>query len=158
VKRIAMLLCVVSVLGKPALAADATKVTFETYSGYFVSNKFEPNAAESLMVITDQKQFDKAFGVATVMGDKSHRLPKDAFKSRIVLAVIKRGSAVVDYKVASVIVKDGVVELRYSTSSKQSDTATFASPLIVSIPKGKYTAIKFMEGGKTMKEVAVGKE
>ena len=61
-------------IGHLALAADATKLSFDTYSGYFVSNKFEPNAAESFVVINDQEQFDKVFGVAMVMGDKSHRL------------------------------------------------------------------------------------
>lgn len=154
--EIAVLLFVIGVLGRPAQAADATKLTFDTYSGYFVSNKFEPNTAESFVVITGQEQFDKVFGVAMVMGDKSHRLPKDAFKSLMVVAAIKRGSAVVVYKVEGVIIKDDVVELRYTTTSKKSNTANFASPLIVSIPKGKYTAVKFVEGGKMMKKVEMG--
>lgn len=154
----AVLLFVIGVIGQPAQAADATKLTFDTYSGYFVSNKFEPNAAESFVVVTDQEQFDKVFGAAMVMQDKSHRLPKDAFKSLMVVAAIKRGSEVVEYKVEGVTVKDGVVELRYTTTSKKSDTATFANPLIVSIPRGKYTAVKFVEGGRTIKQVEIGKK
>ena len=72
----------------------ATKLNFNVYSGYFVSNKFEPDAAESFVVLADQEQFDKVFGAAFVMRDKSHRLPKDAFKSLLVIAAIKRGNAV----------------------------------------------------------------
>ena len=136
-----------------ASAAEPAKLSFDTYSGYFVSNKFEPDAAESFVVITSRQQFDKVFGVAFVMGDKSHRLPKDAFKSNIVLAAIKRGKAVWEYKVAGVTVDNGLVNLRYTATSKKSDTATFACPLIVSIPKGDYAAIQFWDGGKAVKKV-----
>ena len=138
-----------------ALAAERTKLPFDTYSGYFVSNKFEPDAAESFVVLNDQEQFDKAFGVAFVMGDKSHRLPKDAFKSLMVVAAIKRGAAVVEYKVEAVTEANGVVELHYTTTSKKSDSATFACPLIVSIPKGKHSAVEFVENGKPVKKLAL---
>ena len=135
--KVAFLLVVMGWFGQSVLAADPVKLPFDTYSGYFVSNKFEPDAAESFLVITDQGQFDKVFGVAMVMGDKSHRLPKDAFKSNIVLAAIKRGKAYWEFKVEAVTEANGVVELRYTTTEKKSDSATFACPLIVSIPKGR---------------------
>jgi hypothetical protein len=136
----------------PAPPADhETRLAFDTYSGYFVSNKFEPNAAESFAVIRDQAQFDKVFGVAMVMGDKSHRLAADAFRSNVVVAAIKRDHAVWAFNVESVSENEGVVTLRYSTIAKKSDTAEFASPLIVSIPKGEYTAVQFVEGGNLVK-------
>ncbi len=141
-----------------ASAAEPAKLSFDTYSGYFVSNKFEPDAAESFVVITSQEQFDKVFGVAFVMGDKSHRLPKDAFKSNIVLAAIKRGKAVWEYKVDGVTLGNGLVNLRYTATSRKSDSATFACPLIVSIPKGDYKEIQFWDGGKTVKKVKVSSE
>jgi hypothetical protein len=164
-KRIAVtfLLLVVGWQVHSALAADATKpkgtkLPFDTYSGYFVSNKFEPKAAESFVVIHDQEQFDKVFGVAFVMGDKSHRLAKDAFKSNVVLAAIKRGKALWEYCVTGAPETNGVVELRYTSTSKKSDSATFACPLIVSIPKGKYTAVQFVENKKPIKTVSIGKK
>ena len=86
--EVALLFSIIGWQSCPTLAADAAKLAFDTYEGYFVSNQFEPNAAESFVVITGQGQFDKVFGVATVMGDKSHRLLKDAFKSNMVLAAI----------------------------------------------------------------------
>jgi len=82
---IILLLAAVCCLGQRLSAAEPAKLAFDTYGGYFVSNKFEPKVAESFVAITHQKQFDKVFGVAFVMRDKSHRLPKDAFKSNIVL-------------------------------------------------------------------------
>jgi hypothetical protein len=53
--------------GPAARAGDETKLPFDTYSGYFVSNQFQPNAPESIVVIGDQEQFDRVFGVAFVM-------------------------------------------------------------------------------------------
>jgi hypothetical protein len=145
-------------LGGLAQAAAPVKLAFDTYSGYFVSNKFEPDAAESFLVIANQGQFDKVFGVGMVMGDKSHRLPKDAFKSNIVLAAIKRGKAVWEFKVERVTLEDAVVELRYTTTEKKSDSANFACPMIVSIPKGKYMAVRFVENGSAVRTVAIAKE
>ena len=147
---------VICCLGQELSAAEPIKLPFDTYSGYFVSNRFEPDAAESFLVITDQKQFDKVFGVAMVMGDKSHRLPKDAFKSNMVLAVVKRGNAVWEFKVEGVTVNDGVVRLRYMTTSKESESATFACPLTVSIPKGQYKAVEFIENKRPVKEIGLG--
>ncbi|HZZ71399.1 MAG TPA: hypothetical protein VFE24_04045 [Pirellulales bacterium] len=158
-KQISLVLSLVVAgwLARPVLAADAEKLALDTYTGYFVSNKFEANAPESFAIATDQDQFDKVFGVAFVMRDKAHRLPKDLFTSNIVAAVVKRGNAVVEYKVEGATLKDGVVELKYSTTSTKHDTATFASPLIVSFPKGKYTAVQFVEDGQPVKKVELGK-
>ena len=155
--EVALLLLGMGWAGQSVQAAKPAKLTFDTYGGYFVANKFEPDAAESFLVITDQKQFDKVFGVAFVMGDKSHRLPKDAFKSSMVLAAVKRGAAVWECNGEKVTEAKGVVELRYTTTSKESDSATFACPLIVSIPKGDYKAVQFVENGKAVKKVDVGK-
>jgi len=135
-------------------AAEPSRLPFDAYSGYFVSNKFEPAAPTSFLVITDQKQFDKVFGVAMVMGDKSHRLPEDLFKSQLILAAIRRGNAVWAFKVEDVRLKDdGAVELRYKADSQKSDTATFACPLIVSIPRGPYKSFTFVENQKTVKNL-----
>ena len=139
-----------------ALADDVArpaKLRFDTYSGYFVSNKFEPNAPESFVVTSNRKHFDQVFGVAFVMGDKSRRLGTDAFKSNMVLAVIKRGNAFWEYKVKGVTVEQGVVQFRYNVTSKRTPATTFSCPLIVSIPKGKYKAVTFIEHGKEVKTV-----
>lgn len=156
-RTIALLLLLVGLLICPARAADENALAFDTYSGYFVVNTFEPDAAESFLVITSQEQFDKVFGSAFVMGDKSHRLPKDAFATNIVLAAVKRGPATWEFKVQEASLKDGTVELKYTATSKPSDSATFACPLIVSVPKGTYKAVQFVENGKPAKKLDLDK-
>ena len=146
---------VLVVLAASTWAAEQTKLPFDIYSGYFVSNKFEPDAAASFVVVETQKQFDQVFGVAFVMGDKSHRLPKDAFKSNMVLAAIKRGHSVWEYKVTGVTVEEGVVQLRYAVTSRATPNTTFACPLIMSMPRGEYKAAVFVEDGKQVKTVSL---
>ena len=141
-----------------AAADDDPELPFDTYSGYFVRNDFQPKTAESFAVLTSQEDFDKVFGVASVMGDKSHRLSQGAFASCIVLAAVKRGNAVWEFKVERVGEAKGVVQLRYTAKSTKNESATFACPLIVSIPAGDYTTIEWIENGGLAKAVEIGKK
>lgn len=133
---------------------EGSDLPYTGYGGYFVSNQFEPDAAQSFLVIQSQADFDKVFGTAVVMRDKSHRLPKDAFTNNLVVAAIYRGNALREFQVEQVSENsDGIVLLRYTTLEKLSDTATFACPLIVSIPKKKYRSVQFLNNGIAEKEV-----
>jgi hypothetical protein len=136
-------------------APRATPVAFETHDGYFVSNKFEPGQAVSFVVIRDQASFDKVFGVAMVMGDKSHRLPPAAFDNKLVVTAIHRGKAMLTYQVKSVAAEAQTLVVRYTTKSKPDDNAEFACPLIVSLDKGDFTSVRFVENGKEIKRVTL---
>jgi hypothetical protein len=136
----------------------ATNVPYDAYDGYFVSNQFEPDAEQSFVVLASQREFDRVFGVAMVMHDKSHRLAKDAFKEGLVLATVKRGNAVWTFRVDSVTVDSGVVQLRYRAKSRKSDSAGFACPLILSIPKGSYKAVEFIENKKAVHAIPLGEK
>jgi len=143
----------------PAFAAEAPAppakpVAFDTHGGYFVSNKFEPEEPVSFVVLKDQPSFDKVFGVAMVMGDKSHRLPLNAFDKKIVVAAIHRGKALVTYQVASIVAEAETLIVRYCTKSEPSDTAGFACPLILSLDKGNSQTVRFVENGKDIKHLA----
>ena len=131
---------------------DIEKVPFDTYEGYFVSNKFEPDSPESFVVIKNQKELDKVLGTAMVMGDRSHRLPARPLEKLMVLVAVKRGQAVWTYKVESVSLKAGKLTVDYKATSKE-ENAKFASPLIVSVPKGKYKQVEFVENGKPVKTI-----
>ncbi len=140
-------------LAGSAFPGSFSNVPFDTYSGYFVSNKFEPDAPASFVMIHDQAQFDLIFGSAFVMRDKSQRLPPGIFKSHKILAVIHRGNAMCEYGMEEATLKDGTVELHYRVTFKKSDTATYACPLIVSIAKGDYKSVRFVENGKVEKTI-----
>jgi hypothetical protein len=134
-------------------AAETKAVAFDTHDGYFVSNKFEPEAAASFVVIQDRKAFDKVFGSAFVMNDTRHRLPKDAFDKNMVLAAIKRGKALWTFKVRAVTAEDSVLTLRYTATSEARPNTEFACPLIVSVPRGDWSAVQFVEDEKSVKKI-----
>jgi hypothetical protein len=153
------LILMAAVLAAPAaVQADEKVVEYVVHApGYFESNKSGLKGAESHLIFTDQKAFDSVFRSVFVPGGKAKLLPKDAFDKQMVIATIKRGMEIVEYKVEKLVADDGVLKLSYSAKGKGKGTATYASPLIVSLPKGKYTAVEFIENGKTAETVKLDK-
>ncbi|MBY0523074.1 MAG: hypothetical protein K2R98_06730 [Gemmataceae bacterium] len=135
-----------------AFAADEAKgarVESQVYSGYFESNKSGLKGDASFLAFTDVKAFDAIFGKAVVMGDKQKFLAKDAFEKSLVVAVIKRGDKPWEYKVGQVTADGDTLHVQYDAKAKGAGSdAKFASPLIVSVDKGKYTSVVFIENGK----------
>src|SRR5216683_1902378 len=128
--------------------AKGKETGHEVHSGYFEKNNSGLKGDVSFLTITDQKSFDKTFGAAATM-KKQNFLPKDAFDSRMVVATIKRGTSIAEYKVDKVTIDEGAVYIQYESKSKDGGgTAKFASSLVVSLDKGKYTSVVFIENGK----------
>jgi hypothetical protein len=136
-------------------AAKGKKVKYERYNGYFEKNSSGLTGGSSYLVFTNRDAFDKVFGVARVIG-KQKFLPKDAFEKQAVVAVIKRGKAITNYKVDGVTADKGTLTVRYGAKMEEPGTATFATPLILSVPKGKYKSVRFIENGKKAETVKVG--
>jgi hypothetical protein len=130
-------------------------VACDVHDGYFVSNQFEADAPLSFAVIRDREAFDKVFGAAVVMRDKSHRLPGAAFDKRVVVTAIRRGKAMVKYKVESLILEDDSLVLRYSAQSTPSASASFSCPLIVSLEQRDFSKVRFEENGRIVKVLEV---
>lgn len=145
---------VIMIAATNVTAADSPTtqpIPFAIHDGYFVSNKFEPDAPTSFVLLKDQKAFDEVFGSAFVMRDSHHRLPPNAFETKMVVAAIHRGNATWDYTVESVTADGKTLVVKYTTQSTPNNTAEFACPLILSIEKGDYTDVQFVENGKKIK-------
>jgi hypothetical protein len=142
----------------PAPAPETSKkLEFEMHNGYFVSNRSDIKDPETYLVITTPEQFTKCFGSGAVMGKRNNLLPAGAFDSKVVLVTVKKGNQIWTYKVDKVVVKDGVVNIQYEAAPGAAGTAMYASPMIVSVPKGAYKTVVFVENGKEVKKVEVGK-
>jgi hypothetical protein len=129
--------------------AKGKEVDYDIHTGYFESNKSGLAGDSSYLAFSTQKAFDGVFGVARVQGDKQRFLPQDAFGAKVVVAVVKRGKAIYDYKIEKVTNDDGVLTIQYTAAPQESSgTATFATPLIVSVDKAKYDSVAFIENGK----------
>jgi hypothetical protein len=137
-------------------ADDGNKVDTKTYGDYFESNQSGLKGPESFLVITDRAKFDATFGIGVVMGRGVEVLPANAFDSKIVVAAIHRGKSVWTYKVEGASTRDGVLTLRYHAETKEAGgSASFASPLIVAVPKGDCKTVEFIENGKKVATVPI---
>lgn len=157
--------CLVTLCLANLLHADepkATKVEFQHYDkGYFEKNTSGLKGEFSLLAITTREKFDSVFGFGRVIGKLPPLLPteQDAFAKSLVVGVITRGTAVTTYKVEQVTADGNTLMVTYSsTTPKGGGTAMYASPMIIAVPRGTYTSVVFVENGKTLGKIAVGKE
>jgi hypothetical protein len=124
------------------------EVKAETHTGHFESNKSGLKGDASFLAFTDAKAFDAVFGKARTMGAKPNYVEDGTFEKKVVIATIQRGNKMVTYKVDKVTADDGTLYVAYTTTTKDGGTATYASPLIVSVDKDKYKSVVFIENGK----------
>ena len=137
----------------PDEAGKGKAVDFRVYDRYFAKGDSEQAGQASYLVITSQERFDAMFGTPMFgFGDKkvdgSGILPRDAFASRMVVAAIKRGGEWWDYKVQGVTASGDRLTVRYTAVRHDGSGAQFASPMVVSVPKGDYRSVVFIENGK----------
>jgi len=117
------------------LIGSANPIEYMVHSGYFEKNNSGLKGEASYLAIKDRETFDKAFGVAFTMGKKPNVLPVNAFDTRIVVAAIKRGGQVWEYKVEGVTADHATLTVRYGATSKDGSGAQFASPMVVSVAR-----------------------
>ena len=123
-----------------------TKVNHRVYSSYFESNQSGLKGATSRLVLQNQSDFNRIFGAAATMGNTSF-LPDDAFKNQMIVATIKRGKSIWNYSQVFVDESRNTLTLRYSARAEDGGGASFASPLVVSVPKKSYDSVVFVENG-----------
>lgn len=124
----------------------ASPVEFQQYTSYFEKNNDNLKGEKSFLVLANQPQFDKIFGSAATMGNNSF-LPAEAFPSKMVVATIKRGS-MRKYSDVKMTTANGKLIVSYTAQDDAPSSATFNSPLILAVDKGKYKEVVFMENGK----------
>jgi hypothetical protein len=152
--RLAPLAVALVLLAGSARAADEAKgekVEFVVHGGHFAKNDPAVKGDQAFVLVTTREGFDKLFGAAFVMGKKPNVVPKDAFEKNVVVATIKRASAITTYEVEKVTLdKDGTLYVQYKAATGPGGTATFASPLVMSAPRDKVKKVTFIENGKTV--------
>jgi hypothetical protein len=137
-----------------------TKVDFANHTGHFVKTDAKADSGSkadvSYLFIPDRATFDRHFGIVPPPGfgapggGRVDPVQPRLFDSRVVLAVIKRGKGPITYTVESITEDGGTLTVRYKAESGKEGggTATFASPMLVSIPRVKATKAVFVENGK----------
>jgi len=134
------------------------KVAFEVYAkGYFVKNNAPLPGNPAFLVLQDKKAFEQIFGFGAVMGAKPKLVDEKLFEANVVVTVIKSGATLWKYEVAQVARDKKQLIVKYTASGTESPSAKFNSSLIVSVPRGEYTEIVFVENGKEAGKVEMKK-
>ena len=142
-----------AVSARGADEAKGEKAAHTVYDAYFEKNNAGLKGDASFLALTDKDGFAKVFAARPPLmgGKKPTLLPDGAFDKQFVAAVVKRGPAITTYTVEAVkLDADGTVYVQYKAEAGAAGTATFASPLIVSVPKEKAKKVVFIENGKTV--------
>lgn len=140
-----------------AAAPRGEAVKYEVHSGYFESNRSGLSGDASFLAISGQGDFDQIFGAGAVMGGGQRFLPKDALSSKIAVAVIHRGASTWQYTVERVAAEQGILYVHYRAKEDPgSGGAKYASPLILSVDKGPYASVGFIENGKLAGTASIG--
>jgi acetyl esterase len=150
IRSVALILCLTASL-LPA-RGTAMPVDYAVHSGHFEKNDSGLKGVASYLLLDNRKSFEKIFGVAFTAGPKPNIVAADAFTARSVVAVIKRGGEVWDYKVEGVTSEEDRLTVRYTATAKDGSGARFASPLVVSVPKKAYKQVLFIENGQQVGE------
>ena len=123
-------------------------IGYQVSTSYFESNESGLEGPRSFLAFTTRADFDKVFGAAALMGQNSF-LPDDAFKSKVVVAVVKRGATDWKYAVQNIKVVDGELNVSYkATANGGGDGAAFSSPLILTVNQSFSGTVIFIENGK----------
>jgi len=159
--------------------AKGKKVEYEVHGGYLMRVKayLDARAADKsklglacFLAFTDQASFDKAFGKSDggkvnltefipsgqAKGAKPKFLSRDAFAKKLVVAATHNGMRIWKYKVVKVTADGNTLYVHYAANSTVGYPNSYACPLIVSVAKGKYTSVVFIENGKVFGTATIG--
>jgi hypothetical protein len=136
-----------------AFAEDKKEPDFNVHTGHFEKNTSGLKDEPSLLLLGDDDAFGKVFGTVPPAGlgggvRKNNPVTKDLFEKQLVAAVIKRGKAITTYTEVGTKTDGETLTVTFKSEEGKPGTATFASPLIVAVPKGKITKVVFVENGK----------
>ena len=137
-----------------AYAADDKKdPEFVVHTGHFERNDAGLKDEPSLLLLADHDAFAKIFGTVPPAGiggggRKNNPVTKETFDKSVVAAVVKRGKAITTYTEVSTKTDGETLTVSFKSEEGKPGTATFASPLVVAVPKGKVKKVVFVENGK----------
>lgn len=117
-------------------------------TGHFEKNNSGLKGERSFLILRDYDAFEKVFGTVPPLGkQKNNPVTKADFEKSVVVAVITRGPAVTSYGDVSGTSADGQFTLKYKSVTGPAGTATFASPLLVVVPKEGLKGTIFADDG-----------
>jgi hypothetical protein len=128
-----------------------------THTGYFEKNTSGLKGDASQLVFTGSEEFGKIFGVLPppMKAGYYRYVPDSTFDKNLVLAVITRGASTATYSDVSTTISGTTLTVHYKSALGAPSTATFATPLILSVPKEGIKTVVFIGNEKESAKIEV---
>jgi hypothetical protein len=160
-RRVLLLITVIIIVAVPCFSEPQTKpekggeqsVPFQVYDGYFIRNDFPLTDQPVYLAITSQVQFDQIFGTAPMPGRTF--LPDNAFDAKLVVATVVQGKFFRKYEVTKITREGRKLSVWYTSNDQPGGSATFGSPLILTVDKNDYEQVIFIKDGKEAAHASV---
>lgn len=126
----------------------AVEVTATRHPSYFERND-SPRAKEdvSYLVFKDRVSFEKVFHLGA-KNKPVRPLTDEDFKSKLVIAVVRRGNAPAGYRIESAELEDGSLRVSYKATSGKAGAEKGTYPLILSVLRDGVRQVEFVENGE----------
>ena len=136
-----------------ALADEPKEPGFTVRTGHYEKTNSGLKDEPSRLLLADAEAFGRVFGTVPPAGlggggRKNNPVTKETFDGEVVAAFIRRGKAITTYTEVTAGADGDTLTVSFNSETGAEGTATFSSPLVVSVPKGKVTKVVFIENGK----------
>lgn len=143
------------------LGQEAQEVEHKIHEQHFVRNDADVEKPVSFVACSTFAQFEAIFGYA-VTGLGRAPEPKfvtaETFEDRIVVATILHGDSLPTLDQVKTEVVGETLRVSYRLRPGRKETAFYAVPLIVSVPKGTIKTVEFIANGEKAGEATLAEE
>ena len=144
-KTIAKLLMAIIMIALPAvaMAQAAEKVPFTLAKNYFLKN----DAQLAQKKITSQKDFDRYFGAAAVMGKDGMPTKIDFTKQFVIAIAGQPTNHHTTYEVTGITVEDGMLDVAYTATIGKEAMSYYMKPLVLVVLDINYARMSVTYSG-----------
>jgi hypothetical protein len=133
----------------PAPDAGSRPVEYKACNGYAESRDSALKGDASFLAVTSMAEFSRLFAPVLTPRGAPDPVAKDAFDTRLFVAVIKRGDALWDYKVEKVTANGDTLTVRYTATPRKGGAVTHGEtmrkPVGISTSKGETIRVRATE-------------
>jgi hypothetical protein len=133
----------------PAPDAGSRPVEYKACNGYAESRDSGLKGDASFLAVTSNNEFSRAFSPVITPRGAPDPVAKDAFDTRLFVAVIKRGDVLWDYKVEKVTANGDTLTVQYTTTPHKGGAVargeTMRAPFGISTSKGTTEKVRATE-------------
>lgn len=139
----------------PAPDAGSRTIDHKVIDGYGVSRDANLKGDACFLAVTSKEEFDRVFYPVLTPRGLPDPVAKNAFDTRLFVAVVKRGDVLYDYKVEKVIANGDTLTVQYGVAPRKGSPARGTGKAVTTARATTEKALAATGKGDTVKADAV---